>query len=51
MKLEEMKVCYVLRLPLFRINVTDILNKLESQRNDAVYRYGEVKRTPYDRLK
>lgn len=51
MKLEEMKVCDVLKLPLFRKTVSEILNKLESERMDAQFKYGMLKRTPYDRLK
>ena len=51
MKLEEMKVCDVLKLPLFRKTVSEILNKLESEIKDAQFRYGMLKRTPYDRLK
>lgn len=51
MKLEEMKVCDVLKLPLFRKTVSDILNKLESESRDAQFKYGMLKRTPYDRLK
>ena len=51
MKLEEMKVCDVLKLPLFRKYVSVILNELESKRKDAQFKYGVLKRTPYDILK
>ena len=51
MKLEEMKVCDVLRLPLFRQSVTYVLDKMVAGRNDAIFRYGNIKRTSYDRLK
>ena len=51
MKLEEMKVCDVLKLPLFRKNVSVILNEMKAKSMDAQIRYGMLKRTPYDRLK
>ena len=51
MKLEEMKVCDVLKLPLFRSNVTKIIQTAEFEMMDAQFRYGAIKRTPYDRLK